>query len=409
MQRKTKTFFSLLVSILLLSLFVLPVRAEGETIPASGEICAQGICNTIQITFPPKGGPVSGTLSGQGSKDGCTFNNDGTISGTFAGGDGGQISGSIVWTMTASCSGNSISQSWSGTWQGNLSASGTGSGDGSVSGVGATWTLSFSGEDFQRILTPITKEYFKATYGIEVKDGKSAWTDEQLIMLDNVLKILPADFLKKSHITTISREDIDIDKEGKKQPNTYGIYDQETKTINFFDRLFMDDSSFKDELQKREKQRMMMHEIAHAFQFYKDANSTFDEETVYESDLMGYFAGAVLDNQDDNNSGWGFKEVKIYEESKEPTQTPRPDGKWGGADLKSMKDRKYRIELIWWFYGTKADNQPPTSYAGKNPVEDFAESVSLYVANPQELLKKSPNRYAFVKNEVFGGKEFKGF
>jgi hypothetical protein len=75
---------TLQISLVLLFCFILffppltaSAQANGDTIPASGQLCAQGICNNISITFPPNGGAVSGTLSGQGNKDGCSFQNNG--------------------------------------------------------------------------------------------------------------------------------------------------------------------------------------------------------------------------------------------------------------------------------------------------------------------------------------------
>jgi hypothetical protein len=45
-----------------------------------------------------------------------------------------------------------------------------------------------------------------------------------------------------------------------------------------------------------------------------------------------------------------------------------------------------------------AKDKPPTDYAATNPSEDLSESVMLYMYNPDKLKKKSPKRYAFVKD-----------
>jgi SPP1 gp7 family putative phage head morphogenesis protein len=47
----------------------------------------------------------------------------------------------------------------------------------------------------------------------------------------------------------------------------------------------------------------------------------------------------------------------------------------------------------------------PTDYAMTSYGEDFAESVMLYFLNPARLKKYSPQRYAFVRDKVFAGKE----
>ena len=48
-----------------------------------------------------------------------------------------------------------------------------------------------------------------------------------------------------------------------------------------------------------------------------------------------------------------------------------------------------------------------SEYASVNSWEDFAESVSSYRFTPQSLFSKSPARYNFIKNKIFGGIEFK--
>lgn len=411
MYKNIKKFFSIFACILILSVTVLPVQADGDNIPASGEICAQGICNSIQITFPPKGGPVSGTLSGQGSKDGCNFDNEGTISGTFAGGDGGQISGTVVWTMTASCGGNSISQTWSGTWQGTLSADGTGSGDGSVSGVGASWTLSFSGADFQRILSPITKEYFKATYGLDVVDGNEVWDEKQLVLLNDVLKILPLEFRKYLSLKTISRDEMEIDQEGKKHSNTTGIYYPTKQTIHIFNKAFANDPTLTNETEIKKIKHLMMHEIAHSLEYYNDGVNNYDEATVVNGDLFKNFYGYTRDNQEEGTGGgWEIIEEKVYiDEGATPTPRPTKEGGgWGGADLEALMNRPYKIVKKWRFNSDKPENQLPTAYAGESPFEDFAETLAMYVSDPQKLKEKSTYRYEFAK-VVFENVEFGGF
>jgi len=50
----------------------------------------------------------------------------------------------------------------------------------------------------------------------------------------------------------------------------------------------------------------------------------------------------------------------------------------------------------------------PTEYARKtrNPLEDMAESVRLYVTDPARLIEVSPRRYNFVKEKIMCGREY---
>lgn len=49
---------------------------------------------------------------------------------------------------------------------------------------------------------------------------------------------------------------------------------------------------------------------------------------------------------------------------------------------------------------------PPTEYGKTNPLEDMAETVRLYYTAPSSLKSTNAARYAFVKNNIMGGREF---
>ncbi|MDZ7587470.1 MAG: hypothetical protein U0946_06980 [Patescibacteria group bacterium] len=55
---------------------------------------------------------------------------------------------------------------------------------------------------------------------------------------------------------------------------------------------------------------------------------------------------------------------------------------------------------------TWTEEAPPTAYAYSNCAEDFAESGKLYVTDSCRLIEKTPKRYAFLKENVFHGKEY---
>ncbi len=46
-------------------------------------------------------------------------------------------------------------------------------------------------------------------------------------------------------------------------------------------------------------------------------------------------------------------------------------------------------------YGYEGSELPPTPYAALNPVDDFAESLMLYILDPKRLQKMCPKRYNF--------------
>jgi len=364
-----------LVTLSLLLLPVLPVYAQAEVIPATGELCAQGICNTIVISFPPNGGPVTGTLDGSGSKDGCTFVNSGTVDGTFAGGDGGIVTGTVVWTMNATCGSNSISETWNGTWQGIFRADGTGSGDGQVLTAAGTWQVSYSAEEFQRITTPITKEYFKQRFGIDIVDGTSKWTDHQLRLLDDLIRKLPNSYWDKTKFTRVIRDSVYIDTvSGASDPNVYGDYRYWERTIRVYDRATTPTTFQNDTEGDKEFIGTIVHEMTHAFHYYKDYKSVY--ETSAENSNSPIMNGFKVNSRDDPNriaTGWA----------------------WQTANSR------------WAYLGVDPNNQPVSDYARTvNPKEDLCESVMFYVVEPATLAEKSPQRYEFIKSQIFNNQEY---
>ncbi len=63
-----------------------------------------------------------------------------------------------------------------------------------------------------------------------------------------------------------------------------------------------------------------------------------------------------------------------------------------------MKNTGYSLEI--------SSAESPTIYGQSNFSEDFAESVRLYVTQPQLLKESSQNRYYFLKQNVFCNYEY---
>ena len=160
-MKKFGLFISLFILIGMLMVQTQPiVLAQTQArIVGKGEVCASGRCFPIEVSFPPAGGMVSGTVSGSynvpnpPSTD-CVLRLSGTMDGTFAGGDGGSVAGNLNFTQNFTCANGSNTSTWNGTWKGTLLASGSGSGSFSASGSSGTWTLYYSAAEFQNALAP---------------------------------------------------------------------------------------------------------------------------------------------------------------------------------------------------------------------------------------------------------------
>lgn len=71
------------------------------------------------------------------------------------------------------------------------------------------------------------------------------------------------------------------------------------------------------------------------------------------------------------------------------------------SDMHNPLMKEYKEQTGWDPIGTilteTKEDVCPTSYGETNPEEDLAESAMLYLYDPEELKKKSPKRYSFLK------------
>jgi hypothetical protein len=370
---------------------------QTQTITANGTIGEGSGSYLLTMTFPPAGGAVTGTASYKGYELI-------SLTGSFTGGDGGQASGTFILDM----------EEWgtaAGSWNGNFFANGTGSGNlAAESGTAPpgwslnlnteqiAWQVTFSAEAFQAALAPIvTSQYIYDTYGIRVEDSfggdgwaQTAWTDRELVLLNELLKELPPAMIENMALTRIVRNKTDLDEDGNPLPSMGEYISCDKKidpdctgssaTIRIFDNANSPFDFANDPTGDKQFKGSILHEMTHAMQYHKDDSSPLEnpleQKNGYSAPLMQNFMDATRPITDMNNPGfWGNNGWLL-----------NPQG-------------------VWTLTGAPG-NQAPTNYAGKNPKEDMCESVMLYVYDPQRLQIRSPQRYNFIRDHMFGGVEY---
>jgi hypothetical protein len=372
----------------------LPVRAqEPKTVTGTGAITLNAAVSIpLTITFAPAGGPVTGRaylqkVSSNGGYE-CTNTADLTWSGIFDGGDGGAASG--PWTGTESSEGPGCmyihTTEADSTWSGNFNANGTGEGtfidsDGSA----YSWQVTYSAAEFQAALKPpVTKDYILSTYGLKLEGYYDTdWSQHELELLNDVLKDIPADLLKKMALTSIIRSAVYIDENMKLKPGRFGDYSPcgdlfgnvdcsgSSAQIRIYDKATSPYDFADDPDGDTEFKATILHEMIHAMQYQKDSSSTYDNP---------------------NNSPL----VQDYMDATRPK--PGTDFIYNGWAYCPKKGE-------WELYGAPG-NEPPTNYGKTDPMEDMSESAMMYVYDPQKLQTSSPQRYAFIKDKMFGGVEY---
>jgi hypothetical protein len=236
-----------------------------------------------------------------------------------------------------------------------------------------------------------TSEYIYTTYGIRVEDSfggdgydQTAWSNHELSLLNDVLKQIPPDLLKNLALTSIVRNKTSLDENGNKEPDVFGCYspcDQRvdpdctgsSANIRIFDHAASPFDFTNDPNGDTQFKATILHEMIHALQSRRDQYSEYDNPTtspLVENYMDATRPDTAIDAGVDRN-GWAW----------------------------------YGKQLGWKLYGAPG-NVPPTDYGKTNPLEDMSESAMTYVYDPQKLKDSSPQRYNFIRDQMFGGIEY---
>ncbi len=397
-------------------LIVLPGMAGARQ---AGTVTATGTIEDIvplTFDFSPTGGSVTANVistADVGKDYPCVVTRKIKLEGTFAGGDGGSISGTVEYELQGECVWTT--EPLPGIWSGNLYANGTGSGsmhfDSELFGeFSYGWKVTFSAQEFQAALSaadsataapeapasePVSAEAIYNTYGIKVEDTFSedpsvskSWSGEELVLLNDVLKELPPQLVKKLAVTRIVRSVRDPD-----HPDWVGGYypcdgsvgkepcTAETAAIRIYDGAFQPFDFTDDPNGYKEFKGTILHEMTHALQAYTGPNGGIVDPT--KEVARNYYSSPLLQN---------------YMDATRPVTNMDDPGFWGNNGWNLLRGQ-------WKLTGVPG-NLTPTNYARTNPAEDLCESVMMYVYEPQKLQTSSAKRYNFIRDQIFGGVEY---
>lgn len=223
------------------------------------------------------------------------------------------------------------------------------------------------------------KDKFKSNYGYELLDLEEGWKNEDILKLDKIFAELPPTFYRLPGLNgfyrtgQLSRENAQVELENVPAgvfPSFMTIYRQLGSSYN----VYVDDEDprveFYNSLQYESDEdlvNIVQHEMGHAFDLTQGFLS-FSPEWLSIS---------------------GFRVIHL----------PALDGK---------KNSDYVFTLLndaeKDVFAPVATRHMPT-YSRQSPQEDFANSVAAYIHYPY-FRYSHPERYKFLKDKVFGGKEY---
>ena len=129
----------------------------------------------------------------------------------------------------------------------------------------------------------------------------------------------------------------------------------------------------------------------------------------------GALRGAITKGSAYEQASWP-QEVLIHEichhhdfkgfyATNEGTMTTEQRGSSFSA-LSGWKEKVGKNGESTWTHSSTA--QFVSSYASTQPAEDYAETCVNYILHPDKLEKAAPSKYAYMKNKIFPGVEYKG-
>lgn len=366
----------------------------------SGEATFPG---SLTLEIPSNGGNVTGFgIVNHEFLGDSSYSYEFSFSGDFSCHDGGKIGGTVViayyYYDSLNPSGDFL-YTVDTTWSGQLYADGTGKGIIDYA-LGSEWNITFAPENFCSDVVPvspevdfeseISREYIKTTYGIDVWDSfgedgydRAVWTDQELTWLNDVLKELPPELIDRMAVNRIVRNTVYLTEDGETDTSAFGVYqpcnitvdphcDGSSATIRIFDHARSPFDFLNDPDGEKQFKATILHEMVHGMQYYKDRHSIYKNE--YSPLIENYIDATrqITDMEAPGFNGWN-------------------GWNWDGRR---------------WRYTNDSSNQPPTNYGLTDPFEDMADSVMMYVYDPERLKNSSFERYYFIRDEMFGGVEY---
>ena len=152
-------------------------------------------------------------------------------------------------------------------------------------------------------------------------------------------------------------------------------------TIRIYDPAHTQDQFANDPDGDRQFKGTILHELTHALQAPKDKNAVY---RFLDASIGGYAASPVVQNWMDATRNVADMNAPQY----------------------FSDNNGWALVNGEWKLTTPQGNRPPTGYGATLPTEDMADSVKMYVYDPQRLQNSSPQRYEYLRNYIFDGVEY---
>ena len=192
----------------------------------------------------------------------------------------------------------------------------------------------------------------------------SDWSLKQLRIIDDALSRLPKNLLR---LNTLKRMILFPEEQNAEQTSWYALAWLGNEEIRVMPKTFGNNPLG--------AKKTIIHEVAHFFDYEPSLNPPLYKSVVASS---------------------GFKELSGWNEENQIKKNNN------GEPLLD-KNGNLIMEKVWT---TSPQAKFVTDYAKTNPIEDFAETLSDYIIEPENLLLRAPEKYDFMKKNIFANQEF---
>ncbi|MBI3891496.1 MAG: hypothetical protein HY303_08205 [Candidatus Wallbacteria bacterium] len=204
--------------------------------------------------------------------------------------------------------------------------------------------------------------------GVRIDDQPKAFSSEELGFLDDALAKVPASFYERTELQrtgvlsmngSADEQVFGLTRTGADLPRSAVQISDRSESPNSEDRIDFPTPPYSAEESKRlEFEATVDHELTHRFLRFNPGDKLYTD--INQNPLIS------------GENGWAAKFGWSFDPGKQ---------KWS---LDPVRKR-----------------EAPTRYAMEdNPSEDMAESVMIYLHDPQRLRSASPERYAFVRDRL---------
>lgn len=238
---------------------------------------------------------------------------------------------------------------------------------------------------------------------LPIEDGKGRWSVQELANVDYLLSQMPEAFMDEVRKGPALRRDGASDRYS-------GLYNPLTNRATLSDGFNVGDDASLEQVKEGEKRlrAIVLMEIGHAWQIRKSA--------PINPGIWGAVKGllGVVWQKPDFISEW----AQISGWTVQPKwsllslfgKRATPNLGTGSTNLKNLSfslfGKKFEANLTDLKFDPKREGTMVSDYAKSDPYEDFGESLDAYFTDPEVLKRRSPEKYAYIRDKVMAGKEF---